>query len=167
MFLIIQKQGRFSNERPHPAREFHEAAVIVARLWLALCAVLASAAGRTLRCLQRPARHDKVEPVDELASQPALAPCGNKYAALVRAAAGCAIPQTELRGITLQQLREAFTLASALCIADGWLSTGNGAALTPATITLYDLVAHLIKPATAARRCSYVELVAASAQSPT
>jgi hypothetical protein len=97
-------------------------------------------------------------------------PFGDKYDALhARGQLGCSIERTEERGITIAQLVALFDLASTLCSSEGWTSTDPsrlGQTLTPDEITLYDIMTRLVKPATTAKRCSYVELVATSAQRP-
>ena len=80
---------------------------------------------------------------------------------------GCTIAKTEERAITVRQLRELVEQLKRRCVAEGWTSTNpskNGERLTPETVTLYDLCHYLIKPLTAARKCSYVELVASGPQ---
>ena len=51
------------------------------------------------------------------------------------------------------------------CANEGWLNF-QAEALTDKTVTLYDAARYVIKPATYAKLCSYVELVAAGAQRP-
>eukprot|EP00930_Biecheleria_cincta_P083151 TRINITY_DN72779_c0_g1_i1.p1 TRINITY_DN72779_c0_g1~~TRINITY_DN72779_c0_g1_i1.p1 ORF type:complete len:669 (-),score=97.88 TRINITY_DN72779_c0_g1_i1:264-2270(-) len=92
-----------------------------------------------------------------------------RFAALVGEGAGCSIPQTELRGITLPQLHTALSCATALCMEELWTSTrpeDKDLPLSHETINLYDLVHYLVKPATASRKCSHVELVASGMQTP-
>ncbi|CAE8615412.1 unnamed protein product, partial [Polarella glacialis] len=82
---------------------------------------------------------------------------------------GCLIPKTEHGGITLQQLRALVGYVVKHCDADHWTSSNsNGPVvdLRPADVNLYELVHWVVKPATRARRCSYVELVASCSQLP-
>ena len=70
---------------------------------------------------------------------------------------------TERRGITLRQLKdlEAFIdgHADEKGFLPGWLDR-DGKTCHKDTINLYDVVKYVVNPATAAQRCSYVELVA-------
>ena len=71
--------------------------------------------------------------------------------------------------MSLAQLREVRTYVEENCMRQGWTSTNpakHGELLTPETVTLYDLNYYFIMPATKARRCSYVELVASGPQKP-
>ena len=86
---------------------------------------------------------------------------------------GTTIPKTEERAITLRQLRAVYAEIERRCEAEQWeggfkLADGSFETrrLTPETVNLYHLTELLIKPATAARRCSYVELVASAPQPP-
>ena len=90
------------------------------------------------------------------------------------------IELVEERAITLKQLGLAFKHASMRCRKEGWLGSRPDAEgkwhyvrLKPSTINLYDLCAHVIKPATHRQTLpgsdiypSYVELVANGAQPP-
>ena len=87
---------------------------------------------------------------------------------------GCTIDDTAKRGITLEQLRGVADEIMRRCIAEGWNGefelpdgTRETRTLTPSTTNLYHLAANFIKPMTASRRCSYVEIVAHTAQIPT
>ena len=84
-----------------------------------------------------------------------------------------AIDDTAQRAITLRQLRGVVEEISRRCEAEGWEGrfqlpdgTFETRPLTPSTVNLYHLVDRLIKPATQARQCSYVELVATGPQPP-
>ena len=96
----------------------------------------------------------------------------------LRPGPGCEINRVEERAITLPQLETLHVSIARRCSAqarwgDGWqilpeheqlrcpVRTG---VLTPSAVTLHDAVEHLVKPATAARRCSYVEFVAGGPQ---
>jgi hypothetical protein len=85
---------------------------------------------------------------------------------------GCEITETALRGITLRQLRKIQIEASELCKTEGWMSfdaaseSWTGPPIAPDALDLYALVHYWIKPQTAARKCSAVELVANGAQPP-
>jgi len=72
---------------------------------------------------------------------------------------------TEMRGITLKQLREVYRQIEARCTLEEWTDRA-GNYLVPVAVTLYDANKYLIKPATEARKCSYVELLAKKAQKP-
>ena len=91
------------------------------------------------------------------------------------------IDLVEERAITLKQLGLAFKHAASRCRKEGWLGKKQGPdgrwnfkKLTPMTINLYDLCAHVIMPATHRTPLastdnvfpSYVELVADGAQPP-
>ncbi len=74
----------------------------------------------------------------------------------------CKIDETAERGISLRQLIVTYEHVKQRCVAEGWTSTDTrraGELLTPETVTLYDLCNYVIKPATEAHKCSYVELV--------
>ena len=82
---------------------------------------------------------------------------------------GCTIDDVTNRGISLDQLEALEVEMDRRCVEERWASTDpakQGERLTPATVTLYDLCALLIKPATRARNCAYVELVACGPQIP-
>mmetsp|Transcript_16418 Transcript_16418/g.29159 ORF Transcript_16418/g.29159 Transcript_16418/m.29159 type:complete len:592 (+) Transcript_16418:31-1806(+) len=79
---------------------------------------------------------------------------------------GCCIERAEERAISLHQLTG--VVASSIrrfTVQEGWKDR-DGRELTPQTVDLYSLVPHFIKPATASRKCSFVELVATSPQPP-
>ena len=76
------------------------------------------------------------------------------------------IPKTEQRGITLRQLQDLWGHIERRCVAEGWHNR-EGNLLTPDKVNLYEAVSHVVKPATKASRCSYVELVTNAAQTPT
>ena len=78
---------------------------------------------------------------------------------------GCAIPLTEQRGINLIQLRGVQTHITRRCVAEGWVDW-QGAALVVEKVALYDCANHVILPFTVARECSFVEMVAHTAQPP-
>ena len=78
---------------------------------------------------------------------------------------GCTIAKTELRAITLMQLHDVYAHIERRCEAEGWCNH-KGKLLRPEEVTLYDATRYVIKPATAHRRCSYVELVASGPQRP-
>jgi hypothetical protein len=85
---------------------------------------------------------------------------------------GCKIGETALRGITLRQLRRLYIEASERCKAEGWRTfdaasrSWTGPLIVPEELDLYALTQYWIKPQTAARQCSMVELVADGAQPP-
>ncbi|CAB9529175.1 expressed unknown protein (Partial), partial [Seminavis robusta] len=80
------------------------------------------------------------------------------------------IPKTELRSLNTRQLKELALQVILRCEAEGWTSTDlkkKGTPLKPEDVTLYDLVEHYVKPITAERQCSYVEMVSSKEKSPT
>lgn len=79
---------------------------------------------------------------------------------------GCSIERTEERGITVSQLGAVQTQIESHCVVDEWTDRQTKEALKPESVNLYHLTAELIKPVTKARQCSYVEVVAKSAQPP-
>jgi len=107
-------------------------------------------------------------PLPSSDSTPAPPPStSSKYAALLLAGpVGCWVHETAARGVTVPQLRAIYALARELCAAEGWTSAVTGDRVTAAGLNLYDLVAHLIKPATERANCSAAELVAARPQPP-
>mmetsp|Transcript_15830 Transcript_15830/g.23806 ORF Transcript_15830/g.23806 Transcript_15830/m.23806 type:complete len:601 (+) Transcript_15830:169-1971(+) len=79
------------------------------------------------------------------------------------------IPQPELRGITLAQLRNVRREIDLRCKVEEWTREYGGSEtiyLRPEEVNLYDLNAHLIIPQTQADQCSYVELIASGPQPP-
>jgi hypothetical protein len=70
----------------------------------------------------------------------------------------CHIDETSDRGITPRQLLAVYDHVKRHCVTEEW--TGwDGKSLAPETVTLYDLCKYVIKPATEAHKCSFVELV--------
>jgi hypothetical protein len=70
----------------------------------------------------------------------------------------CRIDETSDRGITPRQLLAVYEHVKRHCVTEEW--TGwDGKSLAPGTVTLYDLCKYVIKPATEAHECSFVELV--------
>ena len=80
--------------------------------------------------------------------------------------AGCSIEETERRAITVPQLKGVRTHIERRCESEGWVNSLDQAKLMPKTVNLYVANDHVIMPATSVRKCAYVELVAAGAQSP-
>jgi len=83
--------------------------------------------------------------------------------------ANCSIAKTELRSLTLHQLKHLAIQVVIRCQKEQWTSTDpamHGKLLAPEEVTLYDLVHHYIKPATSKEKCSYVELVASGPAKP-
>jgi hypothetical protein len=82
----------------------------------------------------------------------------------------CTIPEPELRGLTLSQLRSVVIKILLRCEKEQLKSTNekdsSTALLRPEQVTLYDLVEHFIIPQTMEHQCSYVELVAKGPQVP-
>ena len=93
-------------------------------------------------------------------------------------AAACHKAYAAKRAISLRQLREVGRLIDQRCEKEAWeglrMSFAGGqmkwapTKLTPDTVNIYDIVEHLIVPACAEAKCSYVELVGAGGdQTPT
>ena len=78
---------------------------------------------------------------------------------------GCSIPETEYRAINLPQLQDVGKHIERRCPKEGWVNF-ESAALSAKSVTLYDAARYVIKPATYARQCAFVELVAEDAQRP-
>jgi hypothetical protein len=86
------------------------------------------------------------------------------------------VPATELRGVSILQLRRLSAAAKALCVRERWTSTDPsraGKVLAPEDMTLYDLAQYVIRPSTrggvagdGAEPCSLMELVSRGAQPP-
>jgi hypothetical protein len=79
---------------------------------------------------------------------------------------GCSIPEVELRGISIKQLRAVYAEIEARCIVEGWMNK-DGQHLTPEKCNLYDINIRIIKTHTFRKQCSYVELIATGPQKPT
>ena len=77
----------------------------------------------------------------------------------------CRIARAEERGITLSQLRTLWEHVQCRCVPEGWMDV-HGAPLTPERVDLYDVLRYVVKPATRAATCSYVERVAVRPQLP-
>ena len=77
----------------------------------------------------------------------------------------CEIARTELRGITLKQLRvvEDFIVQHA---GEWWLDVRSKRPVDPATANLYHVSTWLIMPATSTADCAWVELAAGGEQRP-
>jgi hypothetical protein len=115
-----------------------------------------------------------VTPAAPAASNAPAAPAAvvgaDRFAQLRGASVGCEIDLCEERGITIQQLQHTLATATALCTAEGWTSTAPGCShvrLEAHTMTLYDVTSQVVIPATTARQCSLVELLATGPQPPT
>ena len=78
---------------------------------------------------------------------------------------GCTIKDTEKRAMRISQMHDLRCHITRRCEAEGWTNFG-GTLLTPGQVTLYDACRYVIKPMTAARRASYVEIVALTEQRP-
>jgi len=80
---------------------------------------------------------------------------------------GCVIPKTELRAATVDQLQAVAKHIERRCEAEGWADSRKPSVkLTARTVNLYAADGYVIKPATEARQCAYIELVALYAQPP-
>jgi len=79
---------------------------------------------------------------------------------------GCSIPEVELRGISIKQLKTVYTEIEARCAKEKWTDK-DGHLLTPEKVCLYDISHRIIKKRTKSKRCSYVELITTGPQKPT
>ena len=91
---------------------------------------------------------------------------------------GCTIQDQTMRGIQLQQLRSLIVHLKRRCNSEGWVTTdeevnaelgfetGASTPLEWDRCSMYDVLAYVVQPATRARRCSFVELIAKDAQRP-
>jgi len=80
---------------------------------------------------------------------------------------GCVIPKPELRAITVGQLNKLTKHVKRRCEPEEWADSRDPSnKFTPETFNLYALDVYVIRPATEARECAYVELVAICAQPP-
>ena len=87
---------------------------------------------------------------------------------------GCNIELTEHRAISLDQLEVVTAQIGRRCVSEGWtgdffppqVPTKETRRLTPAMVRLYDADKYVIRPATVARQCSFVEMVACKPQRP-
>ena len=79
---------------------------------------------------------------------------------------GCSIPEVELRGISIKQLKAVYVEIEARCEVEGWTDK-DGKLLTPQQCTLYDIKDRIIMKRTKGQQCSYVELIATGPQKPT
>ncbi|CAE7395461.1 Trim71 [Symbiodinium pilosum] len=77
--------------------------------------------------------------------------------------AGCSIPLVEERAMLLNQLNVVISCIFQGCDRHGWVDH-SGSPLTPPMVNLYHTMDLLVRPATAARVCSFVELVAEAPQ---
>lgn len=81
-------------------------------------------------------------------------------------ASGATIDDHRMRGISLPHLRAVHKHASRRCVEETWVDF-YGNTITPATMTHYDLVSHVLTPATYKNQCSFAEFVANGPQKPT
>lgn len=79
---------------------------------------------------------------------------------------GYIIPEVELRGISIKQLKEIYTEIEVRCEKEGWIDN-SGILLTPDKVCLYDIINRIIKKRTERYQYSYVELIATGSQKPT
>ena len=79
---------------------------------------------------------------------------------------GCIIPEVELRGMSIKQLRAVYAEIGARCVVEGWIDK-DGQLLTPEKCNLYDIKDRIIMKRTESKKCSYVELIATGPQKPT
>lgn len=85
---------------------------------------------------------------------------------LARFARCCEIPRTELRGITLGQLRVVEDFVTQHAEEWEWFDVRSKQHVDPATANLYHVSTWLIMPATNTEDCAWVELVARGDQRP-
>jgi len=78
----------------------------------------------------------------------------------------CSIPEVELRGISIKQLKDVYAEIVDRCFTEGWTNFG-GTFLTPDKVCLYDIKDRIIMKRTRDKQCSYVELIAIGPQKPT
>ena len=78
---------------------------------------------------------------------------------------GCCIPEAELRGISIKQLKDVYAEIEARCVLEEWTSY-DGKLLTPQQCNLYDIKDRIIMKRTNRKQCSYVELIATGPQKP-
>jgi hypothetical protein len=78
----------------------------------------------------------------------------------------CSIPEVELRGISIKQLRAVYAEIEARCVVERWMSY-DGQLLIPQQCNLYDIKDRIIMQRTESQQCSYVELIATGPQKPT
>ena len=88
---------------------------------------------------------------------------------LLEPGAGCAIPKTEERAITLAQLRKLRDQIEQRCVTEGWRAWDpkkkrpkKRPLFRPKEVSLYVVCEKVIKPATEAKQCSFVEVPTAS-----
>eukprot|EP00434_Breviolum_minutum_P005791 symbB.v1.2.005106.t1/scaffold294.1/size237520/4 len=87
------------------------------------------------------------------------------FASLISQIEVLSIEATELRGIQRQQLHQLWQFLEKRSDAQGemhlpWRDRLRGTSLRLCDLNLYHLADHVIRPATRAERCSYVELIA-------
>ena len=92
-------------------------------------------------------------------------PADETFEDLHHGRAGCSIDKTELRAISVAQLSDVRAHIERRCPKEGWTNL-QMAVLTAKSVTLYDAARYVIKPATYARQCAFVELVAEGEQRP-
>lgn len=133
--------------------------------------------GAGATCCTRPAgphaASPRSAPFVEGESPPVLA--SEADFARLRGGAGCTIGRTELRGITLTQLERLLDAVRARCAAgEPWWTLvedergkrWEASPLRVSEVNLYHINQTLTKPATRARKCSLVELMASTEQRP-
>ena len=85
--------------------------------------------------------------------------------AIGKSAKGCTIAEPTQRAMRLPQLRSMLAHIARRVTAERWIGTTNNV-LDMKGVTLFDVLCYVIKPATRARKCSFVELVADGPQPP-
>ena len=83
----------------------------------------------------------------------------SKMSELGGSSGGCSIARTEERAISLQQLEAVASKVDSRCEAEAWTDIFKTKHV-PSTVNLYVVAEYIIKQATEAEQCSYVETVA-------
>ena len=83
----------------------------------------------------------------------------SKMSELGGSSGGCKIARTEERAISLKQLEVVANKVDSRCGAEAWTDIFNTKHV-PSTVNLYVVAEYIIKQATEADQCSYVEIVA-------
>ena len=78
----------------------------------------------------------------------------------------CIIPEVELRGISIKQLKNVYSEINDRCEKEGWTNI-DGRPLNPDQVCLYDMKGRIIMESTRDKLCSYIELIAKGPQKPT
>ena len=68
------------------------------------------------------------------------------------------VPEVELRGMSIQQLKAVYAEIEARCLVEGWTDK-DGQLFTPEKCNVYDIKDRIIMKRTESKKCSYVELI--------